>query len=151
MPKWTPYRFTTERAWDDAHRLQPDAVRRVLVVGDLHGEVRNLRMALERAVALGVDAVVQVEDFWLADQGWHDHDPEEALFMWEAHDAPLQVVVVDGNHEAWPALNRYAATPAAQAAFASRRPMHLGDIPGDMWPIWQLDSDGWHLWANVWS
>lgn len=134
MSKFTPYTFTTEQTWGDAPRLQPDAVSRVLVVGDIHGEIRHLKSALDRAVELQVDAVVQAGDFWLADQGWHDHDPEESRFMWAAHDAPLPVVVVDGNHEAWPSLWRFAATPAAQAAFASQRPLHLG---GSLWWAWR--------------
>lgn len=29
MPKWKPYRFTSDRAWDDAPRLHADAVRTV--------------------------------------------------------------------------------------------------------------------------
>ena len=134
MPKWKPFEFTTEQAWDDTARLHRDAVRRVLAVGDIHGETGHLKNALARAVKLGVDAIVQVGDFWLADDRWHDHDPLEAAFMWAAHDAPLPVVVVDGNHEAWPALRKLTATPAAQEAFASRRPLHLG---GSLWWAWR--------------
>lgn len=134
MSKFTPYTFTTEQTWDDAPRLQPDAVRRVLVVGDVHGEIRHLRNAMARAADLEVDAIVQVGDCWLADANWHDHDPEEAAFMWAAHDSPLPLVVVDGNHEAWLALARYQQTPAAQAAVASRRPLHLG---GSLWWAWR--------------
>ncbi|MYI28062.1 MAG: hypothetical protein F4064_08205 [Acidimicrobiales bacterium] len=25
------------------------------------------------------------------------------------------------------------------------------ELPGYIWPIWQLDSDGWHRWENVWG
>ena len=54
--------------------------------------------------------------------------------MWTAHDSPLPIVVVDGNHEVWPALGRYAVTPQAAAAMASRRPLHLG---GSIWWAWR--------------
>ncbi|MYG87316.1 MAG: hypothetical protein F4190_02140 [Acidimicrobiales bacterium] len=134
MPKFTPYRFRSEQTWDDAPRLRPDAVSSVLVVGDIHGEVRHLRQALDRADELGVDAIVQVGDCWLADQGWHDHDSEEARFMWEAHGSRIPIIVVDGNHEAWPALARFSATPIVQEAIASRRPVHLG---GSIWWAWR--------------
>jgi len=140
MPKWTPYRFAVERAWDDVARLRPEAVASVLVVGDIHGEIKHLTAALAQTVELQVDAVVQVGDFWLADDRWHDHDPEEASFMWAAHGAPLPVVVVDGNHEAWPALRRFAATQEAQEAFASRRPVNLG---GNVWWAWRDNVWRW--------
>ena len=151
MPKWTKFRFTIEHAWGDTARLRPAAVARVLVVGDIHGEIKHLTAALERAVALQVDAVVQVGDFWLADDRWDGHDPEEADFMWAAHGAPLPVVVVDGNHEAWPALRKYSATPEAQTAFASRRPVHLG---GSLWwawrgSVWQWGRLGAERWAAL--
>ncbi|MCY3948507.1 MAG: metallophosphoesterase [Acidimicrobiaceae bacterium] len=134
MPTWKPYEFMTELTWDDSPRVQPDAVRSVLVVGDVHGEAWHLKKALRRAVELEVDAVVQVGDFWLADQGWHDHDPAEAKFMRLASESPIPIVVIDGNHEVWPALGRYWQTPAAQAAVVSRRPLHLG---GSLWWAWR--------------
>lgn len=134
MPKWKPYEFTTEQVWDDSPRLHADAVRTVLVVGDVHGEAWHLKRALRRAVELEVDAIVQVGDFWLADAGWNDHDPAEAKFMRLAHESPIPFVVIDGNHEAWPALTKFSATPAAQEAFASRRPVHVG---GAIWWAWR--------------
>ena len=108
-------------------------------MGDLHGDVQNLSKAVDLAVDSGVSAIVQVGDFWLADAAWSRLNPLESQFMWTAHDAPLPVVVIDGNHEVWPALSSYAQTPAAQAAWVSRRPLHLG---GAIWWAWR---------GSVWS
>ena len=134
MRKWSPYEFTSECTWADDSRLAPSAVASALVVGDVHRGVGVLRRALDRAVGLGASVVVSVGDFWLSDRGWPDHGPDDATFMWTAHDAPMPIVVVDGNHEAWPALRRYKSTPAAQDAFTSRRPLHLG---GSLWWAWR--------------
>ncbi|WP_419853287.1 metallophosphoesterase family protein [Candidatus Poriferisodalis sp.] len=134
MPRWEPYEFTTDRSWCDAAELGPDAVADVLAVGDVHGNTPNLTAAVDLAVDLGVGAIVQVGDFWLADAHWTRLSPLESEFMWTAHDSPLPIVVIDGNHEVWPALGRYAATPQAAAAIASRRPLHLG---GSIWWVWR--------------
>ena len=143
MAKWKPFEFAPEHDWDDTPSVQPDTVRKVLVVGDVHGEIGHLKGAIHQAVKLGVDAVVQVGDFWLADSGWHDHDPIEAAFMWAAHAAPMPVVVVDGNHEAWPSLRKLQQTPAAQAAMTAKRPLHLG---GSLW--WAQRGSVWQ-WADA--
>lgn len=139
MNRWELYEFTTERAWDDVAGLGSDAVSDVLVVGDVHGDTKNLTDAVELGLDLGVSAVVQVGDFWLADASWSRLNPLESQFMWTAHDSPLPIVVIDGNHEVWPALGPYARTAAARAAFASRRPLHLG---GSIWWAWR---------GSVWS
>lgn len=130
MAKWTPFEFAPEQEWDDEPRLASDAVRRVLAVGDIHGEVGHLKNALTQADKLEVDAVVQVGDFWLADRRWHHHDLVEARFMQAAADALLPVVVVDGNHEAWPSLRKLQQTPAAQAATCRRSRRHPGIAAG---------------------
>ena len=70
MPRWDPYEFTTERSWGDAAELASEAVTDVLAVGDVHGDSRNLSAAVDLAVDLGVGAIVQVGDFWLADAHW---------------------------------------------------------------------------------
>lgn len=140
MPKWEPFEFTTERSWDGAAELAADAVSAVLAVGDVHGDSKNLSDAVDLAVDLGVGAIVQVGDFWLADVSWSRLNPLESEFMWAAHDAPLPIIVVDGNHEVWPALGRYSLTPAATAAMASRRPLHLG---GSIWWAWRGSTWRW--------
>lgn len=140
MPRWQPYEFTTERSWGDAAELGPDAVADVLAVGDVHGNTPNLTAAMDLAVDLGVGAIVQVGDFWLADAQWSRLNPLESEFMWTAHDSPLPIVVVDGNHEVWPALGRYGSTPQAVAAMASRRPLHLG---GSIWWAWRGSTWTW--------
>ncbi|WP_419932246.1 metallophosphoesterase family protein [Candidatus Poriferisodalis sp.] len=134
MPRWDPYEFATGRAWDDIAELASVVVTNLLVVGDVHGEARHLSKAVDLAVDVGAGAIVQVGDFWLADATWSRLNPLESQFMWTAHDAPLPIIVVDGNHEVWPALSSYARTPAAQAAVASRRPLHLG---GSIWWAWR--------------
>ncbi len=134
MRRWEPYEFTTDRSWDDASELAEGAVTDVLVVGDVHGDTTNLTKAIDQAVDLGVGAIVQVGDFWIADAHWSRLNPLECEFMWTAHDSPVPIVVIDGNHEVWPALGRYALTEAAQAAMASRRPLHLG---GSIWWAWR--------------
>ncbi len=134
MPKWIPYQFTTEQAWDNTPGLQPDSVCRVLAVGDIHGEIRHLRNAVARAAELDVQAIVQIGDFWLDDAGWDRHGATEAKFMWAAHGSRIPIIVVDGNHEAWPSLRRYWQMPDARTAVASRRPLHLG---GSLWWAWR--------------
>ena len=121
MREWEPYEFTTEQSWDECSDLAPESVSKMLVVGDVHGDSKNLTDAIDLASDLEVGAIVQVGDFWLADLHWSRLNPLESQFMWAAHDSRLPVVVVDGNHEVWPALGRYALTPAAQAASDGRR------------------------------
>ena len=140
MSNWEPYEFTTEQSWDEVPRLGADAVSDVLVVGDVHGDTKNLTDAIDLASDLEVGALVQIGDFWLADLHWSRLNPLESEFMWAAHDSRVPVVVVDGNHEVWPALGRYALTPAARAAFASRRPLHLG---GSIWWAWRGSTWCW--------
>ena len=137
---WQPYEFASERAWDDDANLAAERVRDVLVVGDVHGNVRHLGAAVDRAVELGVDAIVQVGDFWLSDRHSDLHRSRQARCMREAHGSPVPVVVLDGNHEDWPALTRYCTTAAAQAAIASRRPLHLG---GSLWWVWRGSTWSW--------
>lgn len=134
------YEFTTDTAWDDAPELRPEAVRSVLVVGDLHGNVRPLEDVIVQAVEFGAEAIVQVGDFWLADRYWSRFKPTHARYMWTAHDSPIPIIVVDGNHEVWPSLGRYARTPAADEARWARRPLHLG---GSIWWAWRGSTWRW--------
>ena len=140
MFEWDPYEFTTQQSWDDVTELSSERVQEVLVVGDIHGTKAHLTTAIDRAVDLGVGAVVQVGDFWLSDRHGFRHGSRQAEFMWEAHDSPVPVVVLDGNHEDWPALSRYARTPTAQDVIATRRPLHLG---GSLWWAWRGSTWTW--------
>ena len=140
MIEWNDYEFTTQHSWDDVAQLSAERVRDVLVVGDVHGTKAHLSAAIDLAVDLSVGAIVQVGDFWLSDAHGAHHRSKQAEFMWEAHDSPLPVVALDGNHEDWPALSRYATTPAAQAAMATRRPLHLG---GSLWWAWRGSTWTW--------
>lgn len=76
-----------------------ESVRDDFVVGDTHGSKTHLNDAVTQAGDCGVEAVVQVGDFWLSDRHWSRFSPVQAEFMWAAHDSPLPVVVIDGNHE----------------------------------------------------
>ena len=140
MPNEDSFEFASDKTWDDAPEVTDDAVRDVLVIGDIHGSKTHLTNAVARAGDLGAKAVVQVGDFWLADRHWSRFSPLQAEFMWAAHDSPLPIVVVDGNHEIWPALGRYALSPAARDAQQTRRPLHLG---GSLWWAWRGSTWRW--------
>ncbi|WP_420443149.1 metallophosphoesterase family protein [Candidatus Poriferisodalis sp.] len=135
------FEFTTNKTWDDTAEVAPDAVRDVLVVGDIHGTKTHLADAITHAADLGAQAIVQVGDFWLADRHWSRFSPLQAEYMQAACDSPLPIVVIDGNHEIWPALGRYALTPAARAAMQERRPLHLG---GSLWWAWRGSVWRWN-------
>ena len=134
MPERDTFEFTTDKTWDETAEVAPDDVRDVLVVGDIHGTKTHLADAITHAVDLGAQVIVQVGDFWLADRHWSRFGPIQAEYMQTACDSPLPIVVIDGNHEIWPALGRYALTPAARQAMAARRPLHLG---GSLWWAWR--------------
>ena len=135
-------RFGSERAWDDAHSLSDVAVRRVLLLGDIHDSSRVFEAALEAAIAEGCDVLVQVGDFWLQDSTWRGFVPEEAALMWAAVNSPIPVVVVDGNHEVWPCLQDFLHRYDTLAALQHGRPLHLG---GSLW--WADRGSTW-TWAG---
>lgn len=134
MPERARYEFTTDNTWDDTPEVAPDAVRDVLVVGDIHGSRSHLLDAITQADDFDAQAIVQVGDFWLADRHWSQFSAQQADYMAAVCESPLPVVVIDGNHEVWPALGRYAMTPAASEARRARRPLHLG---GSLWWAWR--------------
>lgn len=140
MIEWNLYEFATQYHWDDVAHLSASEVSDVCVVGDVHGTKQHLSSAIDLAVDLAAGAIVQVGDFWLSDRHGAQHRSKEAEFMWEAHESPVPVVVLDGNHEDWPALSRYAQTPIAQEVIATRRPLHLG---GSLWWAWRGSTWTW--------
>ena len=140
MEMWKSFEFSTDKAWDDTPELADRAVSRALVVGDIHGQVQHLNAAFRQAADFDVDVIVQVGDFWLVDRHWSLFSPVQANYMLEARNAPVPIVVIDGNHEVWPALGRYALTPAAQSAMTTRRPLHLG---GSIWWAWRGSTWRW--------
>ena len=141
MQHQMPYEFTTDKAWDDTSEVSENAVSDVLVVGDIHGDEQHLTNAIDHAVDFGAHAVVQVGDFWLGDRHWSRFNHVESAYMHAAHDSPLPIVVLDGNHEIWPSLGRYALGAEARAAFQSRRPLHLG---GSLWWAWRGSVWRWN-------
>ncbi|WP_420443899.1 hypothetical protein [Candidatus Poriferisodalis sp.] len=54
MVRREPFEFTTERVWDDTGVLADDAVADLLIVGDVHGDTKNL----SDAVGLAIDVRV---------------------------------------------------------------------------------------------
>ena len=131
------FRFRPGRAWEDDAAVAEGAVDRVLVLGDIHNGAEVFAAALRAAAEAGCDALVQVGDFWLQDASWAGWDPQARCFeaswgelMWRAVEAPIPVVVVDGNHEVWPCLTRYLARADTADVQAAGRPLHLG---GSLW------------------
>ena len=132
-------RWRPARAWEEDPSVADGAVRRVLVLGDIHNSDGMLQAALDVAERDGCDALVSVGDFWLQDCSWGarprthaDGLPSRswAPLMRLAMRAPVPVIVVDGNHEAWPCLADYAKRPDVTEARAAGRPLHLG---GTLW------------------
>ena len=143
------FQFAPERAWDDEPRVADGAVRRVLVMGDIHGHAGILAAALRVADSADCDALVSVGDFGLLDSSWSpparfaDHRfSHGAALVDHALEAPIPIIVVDGNHEVWPCLTRYRQRPEVTAAQPAGRPLHLG---GSLW--WADRGSAW-TWAG---
>ena len=62
--------------------------------------------------------------------------------MRRAMSSPVPFVVVDGNHEVWPCLDRYLARPEVAELRSMGRPVHLG---GSLW--WADRGSTW-TWAG---
>lgn len=135
-------RFRSERAWDDDAALRDDAVARVMLLGDIHNSSRVFQAAVQAAIDEGCDVLVQVGDFWLQDSTWRGFTPSEAALMWAAINAPIPVVVLDGNHEVWPCLTAFLHRYETLEALPQGRPLHLG---GSLW--WADRGSAWN-WSN---
>ncbi len=73
---------------------------KIMIVGDTHGQIKNLRPKLQLAGKMNVQHVLQVGDFGL----WtHYQDGHTYLDMVqeEAQKAKLTVYAIGGNHENW--------------------------------------------------
>ena len=136
------FKFCAERAWDDDVAVSDAAVRRVMLLGDIHNNRRVLDAALRTAADEDCDVLVQVGDFWLQDSGWNRFAPEYAGAMSTAVHAAMPVVVIDGNHEVWPCLSEFAQRDDTTAARRAGRPLHLG---GSLW--WADRGSTW-TWAG---
>ena len=123
------FRFRSERVWDDDD-VHDTSVNKVMLLGDIHNRRPVLETALQAADDEGCDVLVQVGDFWLQDCAWRGFSPHQAELMWTALNAPIPVVVVDGNHEVWPCLSGFQQRPDTQTARRDGRPLHLG---GSLW------------------
>ena len=144
------FRFAPEWAWDGEPRLADGVVRRVLVMGDIHGSAQMLRLALRVAAAVDCDVVVSVGDFGLQDASSPRRDPlllapqpsPVPELIREAVRGPIPIVVVDGNHEVWPCLRRFRHRAEVAEERAAGRPLHLG---GSLW--WADRGSTW-TWAG---
>ncbi|MCY3954201.1 MAG: metallophosphoesterase [bacterium] len=144
-------RWRPTRAWAEDPAVADGAVRRVLVLGDIHNSDGALGAALRAAERERCDAVVSVGDFWLQDCSWGTRPRTHveglpsrswAPLMRLAMRAPLPVIVVDGNHEAWPCLAAYAQRPDVTEARAAGRPLHLGGT------LWWADRGSTWTWSG---
>lgn len=144
-------RWRPARAWEEDPAVADGAVKRVLVLGDVHNRDGVLRAALDVAERERCDAVVSVGDFWLQDCSWgarrQSHLEGRASHSWTplmrlAMRAPLPVIVIDGNHEAWPCLVDYARRPDVARARAAGRPLHLGGT------LWWADRGSTWTWSG---
>ena len=146
----TGFRFAPEWAWDGEPRVAGGAVRRVLVMGDIHGSADDLRTALRVAAAEGCDVLVSVGDFGLQDASSPRRDPCRVApqpspipeLIREAMRAPIPIVVVDGNHEVWPCLRRFRHRADVAEERPAGWPLHLG---GSLW--WADRGSTW-TWAG---
>ena len=133
------FRFRPARVWDNDISVSDTAVGRVMLLGDIHNSRQVLDAALRTAADNNCDALVQVGDFWLQDTNWRSYHPNYATLMHTAVHAPMPVVVVDGNHEAWPSLAAFLGRGDTQHARAAGRPLHLG---GSLW--WADRGSTWN-------
>ena len=69
-------RWWPRRAWEVDPAVAERAVKRVLVLGDIHNSDGVLRAALRIAERERCDAVVSVGDFWLQDCSLGHPDPD---------------------------------------------------------------------------
>jgi len=144
-------RWRPERAWEADAAVADGAVRRVLVLGDIHNRHGVLDAALTEAQRQDCDALVSVGDFWLQDCSWDARrrtrstgDPSTSWtpLMRLAMAAPLPILVIDGNHEAWPCLTDYALRADVARARAAGRPLHLGGT------LWWADRGSTWTWSG---
>lgn len=87
------------------------AADKVLVAGDVHGNLARLLDVMRTAARLGITRVVQVGDFWI-------YDPQELVKFRRAADSVARdfgvrvtVDFVDGNHEGYNILDPSADGP----------------------------------------
>ncbi|MCY3924374.1 MAG: metallophosphoesterase [bacterium] len=144
-------RWRPTRAWAEDPAVADGAVRRVLVLGDIHNSDGALGAALRAAERERCDAVVSVGDFWLQDCSWGTRPQTDTAgrpshswtpLMRLAMAAPLPVIVIDGNHEAWPCLVDYAQRPDVARARPAGRPLHLGGT------LWWADRGSTWTWSG---
>ena len=145
-------RWRPRRAWDEDPAVADEAAQRVIVIGDIHNNAGVLEGALRVAERERCDAVVSVGDFWLQDCSWGTrpctHLEGYPSLPWSplmrlAMRAPLPVIVIDGNHEAWPCLTEFAQRPDVVDAREAGRPLHLG---GSLW--WADRGSTW-TWGGI--
>ena len=134
--------FRSERVWDEEIALGDAEVKRILLLGDIHNRRGVFEAALRAAQDENCDVLVQVGDFWLQDRYWRGYSPSEAGLMWAASQSPIPVVVVDGNHEAWPSLEAFQQREETKLARQRGLPLHL------VGSLWWADRGSTWTWAG---
>ena len=135
------FRFAPTLTWGGGLAVADCAVRRVLVMGDIHGGSKAFALATVLARRARCDAVVSVGDFGLIDDSWRPTSRFAAVrygrgivAVRAAVASALPVIVIDGNHEVWPCLDGLEGD--------RRAPLHLG---GSLW--WARRGSTWR-WAG---
>ncbi|WPH57826.1 hypothetical protein [Mycobacterium phage WXIN] len=113
--------------------------KRIMCLGDTHGNTNWTAWAIEYAAENGCDAIIQVGDFGLGwDQGQFFRAVNEALVE---HDITLYWV--DGNHENHDALSKRVVAHAGSSDPADRVPWSYDETPriihlprGHRWEWW---------------
>lgn len=98
----------------DLDQAYLDSVRRVLLVGDLHGNIDAGLRAVQRAAELGADLIVQVGDFgFWPDRGTQYEGSWQRTFEGRVTKAcmgaGISLIWIPGNHENWEELDRRRA------------------------------------------
>ncbi|MFA6159154.1 MAG: metallophosphoesterase, partial [Candidatus Paceibacterota bacterium] len=100
--RWTPRRSTVSSTISSPTTLRESDRMRLLAVGDLHGNVGDAERAIQHAVDLGVDEIVQVGDWGFL---WPGQDNVMHLHL-SLKRAGVHMRFIDGNHDQHPLLRQ---------------------------------------------
>ena len=145
-------RWRPARTWEEDPAVADGAVKRVLVLGDIHNQRRRPRRRLDprRTRTLrrsGLCRRLLAAGLLVGHPDPRTHTEGYPSLSWPplmqlAMRAPVPVVVIDGNHEVWPCLAAYAQRPDVVEARAAGRPLHLGGT------LWWADRGSTWTWGG---